>query len=202
MTGRRDDSADFAKEQATLFVLGGLPDDEAEAFRDRMAHDEALAREVEALESVAPLLGLAATPVGPPPELKSRLMDRITKSTPATRTSDSSASRSSGIRTQRAGVRQWRASGSPGVDIRLLHRDKEHGRVTVLLRMAPGARYRRHRHTQSEECYVVQGDVRFDDECLQTGDYQVLDPGTEHAPWSKDGCLLLVTSATDNVMLD
>jgi quercetin dioxygenase-like cupin family protein len=62
-----------------------------------------------------------------------------------------------------------------------------------MVRMAPGAVYAPHRHAGDEHCYVLSGDLIFEDHTLGTGDYSVNPAGTTHSrSTSKQGCLLLV----------
>lgn len=68
----------------------------------------------------------------------------------------------------------------------------ESGRVTSLVRFDPGAKFPDHPHPDGEEILVLDG--VFSDE---TGDYPagsyILNPeGTNHAPWSDEGCTLFV----------
>jgi anti-sigma factor ChrR (cupin superfamily) len=87
----------------------------------------------------------------------------------------------------------WVASPMPGVWRKPLAReDAERGHATSLVRYEPGARFSPHDHPKGEEILVLEG--VFSDE---TGDYSAgtyfRNPeGFRHAPFSAEGCVLLV----------
>ena len=87
----------------------------------------------------------------------------------------------------------WVASPMPGVWRRPLAReDAERGHATSIVRYEPGARFSAHDHPEGEEILVLEG--LFSDE---TGDYPAgtyfRNPeGFRHAPFSNEGCVLLV----------
>jgi anti-sigma factor ChrR (cupin superfamily) len=87
----------------------------------------------------------------------------------------------------------WVTSPMPGVWRKPLAReDKERGHATSIVRYEPGARFSPHDHPKGEEILVLEG--VFSDE---TGDYPagtyLRNPeGFRHAPFSTQGCVLLV----------
>ncbi len=87
----------------------------------------------------------------------------------------------------------WVASPMPGVWRKPLAReDAERGHATSIVRYDPGSRFRAHDHPLGEEILVLSG--TFSDE---TGDYPAgtyfRNPeGFRHAPFSDEGCELLV----------
>lgn len=87
----------------------------------------------------------------------------------------------------------WVPSPMPGVMRKPLAReDAERGHATSIVRYEPGASFRAHDHPLGEEILVLEG--TFSDE---TGDYPAgtyfRNPeGFRHAPFSKEGCVLLV----------
>lgn len=103
----------------------------------------------------------------------------------------------------------WVASPMAGVWRKPLAReDAERGHATSIVRYDPGARFSAHDHPQGEEILVLEG--IFSDE---TGDYPAgtyfRNPeGFRHAPFSEEGCVLLVklhqfqTSDTQHVVID
>jgi anti-sigma factor ChrR (cupin superfamily) len=80
-----------------------------------------------------------------------------------------------------------------GVQRRILERDGEEvARATSIVRYAPGSHFSAHRHGGGEEFLVLEG--TFSDEA---GDYPpgtyVRNPvGSTHAPFSQEGCTILV----------
>jgi quercetin dioxygenase-like cupin family protein len=99
-----------------------------------------------------------------------------------------------GTFTIRAAEMQWVAAG-PGVEVRVLRKDEERNDQTVLIRMQPGSVVVGHRHTQEEECLVLEGEVFIGDYRLGQGDMHVARPGVVHAPIrAPHGALLLIRS--------
>jgi anti-sigma factor ChrR (cupin superfamily) len=104
---------------------------------------------------------------------------------------------------------EWVASPMPGVWRKPLAReDAERGHATSIVRYNPGARFSAHDHPLGEEILVLEG--VFSDE---TGDYPAgtyfRNPeGFRHAPFSIEGCVLLVklhqfqTDDTEHVVID
>jgi anti-sigma factor ChrR (cupin superfamily) len=87
----------------------------------------------------------------------------------------------------------WQASPMPHVWRKPLAREEtEHGHATSIVRYEPGASFSEHGHPLGEEIFVLEG--TFSD---QTGDYPAgtyfRNPeGFRHAPFSKQGTLILV----------
>jgi anti-sigma-K factor RskA len=65
------------RETAAAYVLGALPEDEHERFVAHLAGCDDCRESVAALQVAADALPLAAVQVGPPPELKDRIMSVI-----------------------------------------------------------------------------------------------------------------------------
>lgn len=87
----------------------------------------------------------------------------------------------------------WTPSPMPGVERRLLdRRGGEQARATSLVRYAPGRRFKPHSHDGGEEILVLQG--TFSDELgsYPAGTYLRNPVGSSHAPFSSDGCTILV----------
>jgi anti-sigma factor ChrR (cupin superfamily) len=86
----------------------------------------------------------------------------------------------------------WVPSPLPGVTRRMLDRDGgEVARATSVVRYAPGSRFSRHEHGGGEEFLVLEG--TFSDEMgdYPAGTYVRNPPGSGHAPWSVEGCMIL-----------
>lgn len=94
---------------------------------------------------------------------------------------------------QTASEAVWTASPLPGVDRRMLDRvGDEVARATSIVRYAAGSRFDLHRHQGGEEIFVLQGVLSDERGDYPAGTYLRNPPGTSHAPFSKDGCLLFV----------
>ncbi len=87
----------------------------------------------------------------------------------------------------------WQASPSPLVHRRLLERDGgEVARATSIVRYDPGARFESHWHERGEEILVLEGTFSDETGDFGPGTYLKNPPGSQHAPYSKEGCLLFV----------
>jgi anti-sigma factor ChrR (cupin superfamily) len=97
-----------------------------------------------------------------------------------------------GTRTVRAGSVGW-IELAPGVSINPLRIDHETDNMTAYVRMLPGAVFAAHRHSQAEECLVIEGEIYIGTYCLRAGDMHFAACGTEHAMvTSPRGALMLV----------
>jgi quercetin dioxygenase-like cupin family protein len=102
-------------------------------------------------------------------------------------------------------TRQWSESEweqvAPGIECKLLATDTERDRVSMLVRLAPGASYPPHTHAGVEELHLLDGELWIDERKLFPGDYNYAAPGTgdDHV-WSETGCTcVLITSIKDNL---
>ncbi|MDO6564475.1 cupin domain-containing protein [Amphritea sp. 1_MG-2023] len=90
----------------------------------------------------------------------------------------------------------WVASPKAGVWRKPLARElAEQGHATSIVRYAPGAAFSPHEHPKGEEILVLQGvfsDQRGD---YPTGTYFRNPEGFSHAPFSVEGCMILVKLA-------
>lgn len=87
----------------------------------------------------------------------------------------------------------WVASPSSGVERRILDRfAAEHGRATSLVRYAPGAMFPEHAHPGGEEILVLSGSFSDASGDYAAGSYLRNPPGSRHAPYSDEGCIMLV----------
>lgn len=87
----------------------------------------------------------------------------------------------------------WVASPSGGVERRMLDRvAAEHGRATSLVRYAPGAAFPEHAHPGGEEALVLSGTFSDASGDHPAGSYLRNPPGSRHAPYSDEGCVMLV----------
>jgi len=94
----------------------------------------------------------------------------------------------------------WTEVG-PGIFCKLLETDTELQRVSMLVRLAPGASYPPHRHAGIEELHLLEGELWIDDRKLHPGAYNRAEPGTaDSRVWSETGCTcVLVTSLLDEL---
>ena len=100
-------------------------------------------------------------------------------------------------RTRRAVVEtatlEWTASPAAGVWRKKLERESaESGQVTSVVRYAPGSRFAAHTHPLGEEIFVLSGVFADEAGTYPAGTYLRNPPGSRHAPFSTEGCELLV----------
>lgn len=90
---------------------------------------------------------------------------------------------------------------APGITCRLMSSDLASDRVSMLVRLAPGAQYPAHRHAGLEELHLLDGELSIDERKLLPGDYHRAEPGTsDMRVFSETGCTcLLFTSVKDRL---
>lgn len=96
----------------------------------------------------------------------------------------------------------WQATRFPGVDAKTLIEDKETGLLTLLVRMAPGARLPDHEHVRIEQTYVLQGHLVCGEGEVTAGNYVWRPAGSRHAAWSPNGGLMIGVFLQPNRFFD
>ena len=87
----------------------------------------------------------------------------------------------------------WVASPKHGVWRKPLAREEaERGHATSLVKFEPGASFNEHDHPLGEEILVLSGSFSDHTGDYQAGSYFRNPEGFRHAPFSKEGCILLV----------
>jgi anti-sigma factor ChrR (cupin superfamily) len=165
------------QEGSALAALGFLSTQEAAALPQHAI--------VEMREAAA-LVAETIVPVAPPPALRTRLMSRIANFESLRPIADI-----------RGNEDDW-LPFVPGIDVKILFKDKETDRRTVLLRMEPGARIPAHRHHDVEQCLVLKGDIRWGDIIYEAGDFVVMGKDTDHPEvHTVNGNLLLLVAGNN-----
>jgi anti-sigma factor ChrR (cupin superfamily) len=92
----------------------------------------------------------------------------------------------------------WRAF-APGIECKLLSTDRQRKRVSMLLCLAPGARYPAHSRAGFHELHLLEGELWMQGRKLMPGSYDRCAPGSVNGRiWSEIGCTcVLVTSLED-----
>lgn len=87
----------------------------------------------------------------------------------------------------------WQASPSGTVWRKPLYREGgEFGPVTSIVKYEAGGKFRTHSHPEGEEILVLSGEFCDDHGRYPTGTYLLNPDGTQHAPYSDQGCTLFV----------
>ena len=104
------------------------------------------------------------------------------------------------VPTQQWSEPEW-VQVAPGIECKLLAADTERHRVSMLVRLAPGASYPAHTHAGTEELFLLDGELWIDERKLFPGDYNYGAAGTDdNRVWSETGCrCVLVTSIQDRL---
>ena len=149
-----------------------------EAMADSIA-EAGLPRDVEN----AMFESLGAVPLAPQRSdaMKARLMQRV------------EAARRPRLTTIQADEGEWKPF-LPRVRIKTLQQTGNS--MSYLLRLEPGAILVPHEHPQDEECFVLEGEVRFGDTVARAGAYHLAPKGLAHeAIVSDSGALLYLHGA-------
>lgn len=93
----------------------------------------------------------------------------------------------------RTAEQPWVASPAAGVERKPLARaEAERGHATSVVRYLPGSAFARHEHPLGEEILVLDGVFSDETGHYPAGTYLRNPPGSGHAPYSEQGCTLLV----------
>jgi quercetin dioxygenase-like cupin family protein len=90
---------------------------------------------------------------------------------------------------------------APGIECKLLATDTERHRVSMLVRLAPGASYPAHTHAAVEELHLLDGELWIDERKLFPGDYNYGAPGADDERiWSETGCTCVLLTSTKDTL--
>jgi anti-sigma factor ChrR (cupin superfamily) len=90
---------------------------------------------------------------------------------------------------------------APGIECKLLASDAEKGRVSMLVRLAPGASYPAHTHAGTEELHLLDGELWIDHRKLLPGDYNYGAPGAgDKHVYSETGCTCVLVTSTNDIL--
>ncbi len=103
-------------------------------------------------------------------------------------------------------ARQWSepewVQVAPGIECKLLATDTARHRVSMLVRLAPGARYPAHTHAGVEELHLLDGELWIDERKLFPGDYNYGAPGAgDERVWSETGCTCVLVTSTKDILI-
>ena len=177
-------------EAVCAYALDAAPESELAVIEAHIASCPYCQRELEGLRPlVERFVSWPAALLRPGSSLQARLALRIAKQ--------------SGTPLVQPPARTWSEpewdQAGPGIECKLLATDAERHRVSMLVRLSPGARYPAHIHAGVEELHLLDGELWIDDRKLVPGDYNYGPPGAaDHHVWSETGCTcVLITSVKD-----
>lgn len=189
---QNDQDACERADDVAAYAVQSLPESEAPAIEAHLAMCARCQRDLSSARSV--IDSFAAWPTNvlrPGGSLQARLAQRISDET--------------GKAVVLPPARQWSepewADVAPGISVKLLANDIEHHRVTMLVRLAPGARYPSHFHAGVEELHLLDGELWIDDKLLHAGDYNYGAPGDgDMHVYSESGCTCVLMTSTKDVL--
>jgi anti-sigma factor ChrR (cupin superfamily) len=175
-----------------VYALQALPASEIATAEAHIASCPDCQRELEALRPMVD--GFVSWPTDvlrPSTSLQARLALRIAEETGRQPTPLSPRQRSEP---------QWQQV-APGIECKLLATDIERHRVSMLVRLAPGASYPAHTHAGAEELHLLDGELWIDERKLSPGDYNYGAPGaSDQRVWSETGCTCVLVTSTKDVL--
>jgi anti-sigma factor ChrR (cupin superfamily) len=177
-------------ESLCLYALQALPSSEMSVVEAHISACAECRQEIEALRPIiAAFVSWPTDVLRPSASLWERLARRI---------GAESGQEPMVPEPERAAEPDW-DEAAPGLTYKLLAADTANERVSLLVRLAPGAHYPPHRHAGVEELYLLHGELMIDDRTLSPGDYNRAEPGSgDQRVWSETGCTcILLTSARD-----
>jgi anti-sigma factor ChrR (cupin superfamily) len=179
-------------ELTCAYAVQALPASEIAAAEAHIASCPGCQRELESLSPVVDrFIAWPADVLRPTAPLQARLALRIAEESgkpavprPAPRWSEP----------------EWETV-APGIECKLLATDAERRRVSMLVRLAPGASYPAHTHAGAEELHLLDGELWIDRRKLLPGDYNYGARGAaDERVWSETGCTCLLVTSTDDVL--
>jgi quercetin dioxygenase-like cupin family protein len=192
MSSRSRDHERDHVDSVCLYALQALPASEVPAVEAQIAACADCRKDVEALRPIVDAFVSWPTDVLRP---STSLWDRLTRRI-AVETGQPVLPEPA-----RPAEPEWQEA-APGITCKLLATDTERGRVSMLVRLAPGAEYPPHTHAGVEELHMLEGELMVDDKKLRAGDYLRSEPGTtDHRVWSETGCTGVLLTSTRDALL-
>ena len=177
----------------SVYALRALPPSEVSIVEAHLATCAACRQQLEVLRPIVESFVSWPTDVlRPPTSLWGRLACRI-------------ADESGKEPVLAPATRQWSEPDweevAPGISCKLLATDHQKHRVSMLVRLAPGASYPAHTHAGVEELHLLDGELWIDERKLFPGDYNYGAPGAgDQRVWSETGCTCLLVTSTKDVL--
>ena len=78
----------------------------------------------------------------------------------------------------------WETTPYPGIETKTLLVERGSGLMTLLMRMAPGARLPDHQHVEIEQTYVLEGSLVCPEGECRAGQFVWRPAGSRHEAWA------------------
>jgi anti-sigma factor ChrR (cupin superfamily) len=180
------------KELVCVYALSALPLDQVAAMEAHLATCAECQAELRALEPVVGAFGDWPTDVLSP---SNSLWDPLTR-----RIAAESGQAPLLTPLQTDGEPDW-DDVAPGISCKVLASDSVNHRISMLVRLAPGAAYPPHVHAGLEELHLLEGELWIEDRKLYPGDYNRGTAGTrDRRVWSETGCTCVLITSTRDVL--
>ncbi|MBI3951684.1 MAG: cupin domain-containing protein [Acidobacteria bacterium] len=195
---------------APLYALGALDEPEAGQFEAHLRDGcPECGAEVREFEAIVQQLAFSTPPVTPRPQLREKLLARISKKVTNQDAPDGAQVWKAWTPTPEiprwvvhSNEGEWQKTGFEGVTAKNLFVDDANNLVTMLVRMEPRSAYPSHRHSHAEQCYLIQGDLHVGAESFEAGDYLRNNAGSIDEEISTvNGCLLFIISSQQDELL-
>jgi anti-sigma factor ChrR (cupin superfamily) len=179
-------------EATCAYALEALPQDQIAAAEAHIAACPDCQRELKGLRPVVDaFVSWPADVLRPAASLQARLAQRIAEET--------------GKQPVLPPARQWSEPDweqvAPGIECKLLATDADRRRVSMLVRLAPGASYPPHTHAGVEELHLLDGELWIDKRKLLPGDYNYGPPGaSDEFVFSDTGCTCVLITSTRDIL--
>ena len=86
----------------------------------------------------------------------------------------------------------WQKSRYDGIETKTLLVDKSSGLLTMLMKMAPGAKLPDHEHVEIEQSWILEGSLECGEGSCTAGNFVWRPAGSRHDAWAgPDGVVLL-----------
>ena len=196
---------DQQQEQASLYVLGALPNDERQIFEAELRSNPELRELTRTLQHTAGLFALSSPPARPSPALRAKVLGAIEvhADKQTTRHTVTTSKPLPGFLFHGADdPKGWKELPVRGAWLKFLSIDRERGYAVLLGRLEPGVRYPAHQHEGGEDLYILSGDLHIGDRGLVAGDFHHADAGTAHGVnYSIEGCTLLAVLPAEHELV-
>jgi quercetin dioxygenase-like cupin family protein len=192
-------------ELACAYLLDAVAPEEISGIEAHLTCCARCQAELEAVRPLVPLFAYWPTDVLRPfgPRMAPRAASRLTH---VVEDAGEAARLATDVEDGRAASRpSWREPDwkqvAPGIECKILSNDEQTHTVSMLVRLAPGAKSPPHQHAGVEELHLLDGELWINERNLRPGDYNRSERGTrDRRVWSETGCTCVLVTSTDDLL--